>query len=174
MEYPPSPTRPANSASRRIEAVIFRFLNDERRNRGLNALQWDKNLARLALAWSKSMATTGEFKHRDIAHALLHLLPRGRYQGLGENIFMADAALANAQWAHGSLMRSDHHRSNIVQPGFNYVGMASWVDRNGRLWLTQNFGRGYEPTLPPMTTAIPSREPIVHDRPPGGRRLGGA
>ena len=145
------------------EARLFRFVNDEREARGIRALQWDVYLARLAADWSKEMAKTGTFRHRDLSDALRHHLPRGNFQGLGENIFFADGDLAKPEAAHSSLMHSDTHRVNIVQPGFDRVGVGSYTDSQGRLWVTQNFGRSMKLLFIPMAVGVPPLHPIVHD-----------
>jgi hypothetical protein len=56
-------------------------------------------------------------------------------------------------------MRSDGHRHNLLQPGFDSIGIGV-VCSNGKAWATQNFGR-MSSSAPALSNAIPATEPIV-------------
>jgi uncharacterized protein YkwD len=145
---------------------LFRRLNDERRARGQHPLQWDPQLAQLAADWSRHMADTGRYEHRDL-QAAVQQLPE--YAGIGENIFQLLAAYESAGYAHRGWMRSTGHRNNLVNPGYDTAGIGVHCAPDGRMWATQNFGRYRRSPAPPLLYSDTPAAPIVHDDEGGPR-----
>jgi uncharacterized protein YkwD len=152
-----APGRPSTTAEA-IARNLFTRVNAERKARGLAPLAWSDDLAKLASDWSGQMARTGRFVHRDLDEA------RGRpgigqYSALGENIAWVRGYEDDGYELHIGWMRSDGHRRNLLQPGFDTVGIGV-VCSGGKAWATQNFGR-LSASAPPLTDSTPATEPVV-------------
>jgi uncharacterized protein YkwD len=154
----PSTTQ-AQTVAERITQDLLSRLNAEREARGLPALSWDGDLANMADEWSRHMAASGDFSHRDLSSA--SSLPGiSKFSALGENIAWVEGYPNESNQLHLGWMRSDGHRSNILQPGFDSVGIAV-VCSDGRAWATQNFGRLDDSQAPAMSSDTPPEDPIV-------------
>lgn len=118
-------------------------INDECAERGLHALEWAPDLARAAADWSAEMADSGTFGHSDLG-ALARRSPfDDRYSGIGENV--ARQQSSNPEYlyvarSHVRLMASDGHRRNLLNRGYDSVGIG--VTCTGEwLHVTQLFAR---------------------------------
>ncbi len=152
-------TSRASTVADKITQELFARLNAERKARGLDALTWDPDLANMAADWSRHMASTKDFAHRDLATA--PSLPGiDKFSALGENIAWVEGYPSEALQLHTSWMQSDGHRANLLQPGFDAVGI-SVVCSGGRAWATQDFGRLDASKAPAMTSDTPPENPIV-------------
>jgi uncharacterized protein YkwD len=157
-----APSGGAQATAGRLARDLFERLNAERRARGLAGLDWDDDLARMAAEWSSRMARTGDFSHRDLG-AAGGLPGIGRFSALGENIAWVEGYPSMGYQLHFGWMRSSGHRANLLQPGFDAVGIAVVCD-GGRAWATQNFGRLDASGAPSMSSGTPSEDPIVATR----------
>ncbi|HZD38914.1 MAG TPA: CAP domain-containing protein [Actinomycetes bacterium] len=158
-------TSRASSVADKITQELFARLNAEREARGLDTLEWDDDLANMAADWSRHMASTEDFSHRDLGTA--SSLPGiDKFSALGENIAWVEGYPDEAMQLHTGWMHSDGHRSNMLQPGFDSVGIAV-VCSGGRAWATQNFGRLDDSSAPDMTSETPPENPIVATDPDG-------
>jgi uncharacterized protein YkwD len=160
---PSSTGAPATSAATTVQDKIaqelFARLNAERQARGLATLRWDPSLANMAADWSRHMASNDDFSHRDLGDA--SSLPGiSKFSALGENIAWVEGYPNEAYQLHIGWMRSDGHRSNMLQPGFDSVGIAVTCS-DGRAWATQNFGRRDSSSAPAMSNKTPAEDPIV-------------
>jgi uncharacterized protein YkwD len=155
------------STTDKLTSDLFSRLNAERAARGLAALKWDTTLAGLAADWSAHMAATGDFSHRDLG-AAGGLPGMGKFSALGENIAWVEGYPSMGNQLHVGWMQSDGHRANMLQRGFDSVGIAV-VCSGGRAWATQNFGRLDSSGAPPMSSSTPAEEPIVATRNDGVR-----
>jgi uncharacterized protein YkwD len=151
----------------RLANDLFARLNAERKARGLAALDWDGALAGMAEDWSAQMARTGNFSHRDLG-AASGLPGVGKFSALGENIAWVEGYPSMGYQLHVGWMRSEGHRANMLQPGFDAVGIAV-VCSGGRAWATQNFGRLDSSNAPSMSSSEPAEQPIVATRSDGVR-----
>jgi uncharacterized protein YkwD len=160
---PPSTGAPATSAattvSDKIAQELFSRLNAERQARGLDPLKWDGSLAKMATDWSRHMASSDDFSHRDLGEAS-RLPGISKFSALGENIAWVEGYPNEAFQLHTGWMHSDGHRSNMLQPGFDSVGIAV-VCSGGKAWATQNFGRTDGSDAPKMSDSTPPEDPIV-------------
>ncbi len=50
---------------------------------------------------------------------------------------------------------------NVVNPGWNRLGVGVHCAEDGSVWATQEFGRTTSADLPAVATATPPLEPIV-------------
>jgi uncharacterized protein YkwD len=158
---PTSAPAPAGSQStaQKLASDLFNRLNAERRARGLAALEWDDDLARVAGDWSAHMASTGNFAHRDLG-AAGSLPGMSKFSALGENIAWVEGYANMGNQLHVGWMKSEGHRANMLQRGFDSVGIGV-VCSGGRAWATQNFGRLDSSSAPSMSSTTPAEEPIV-------------
>jgi uncharacterized protein YkwD len=162
-----APAAGNQSTPQKLVSDLFERLNAERRARGLGALDWDGDLARMAADWSAQMARTRNFSHRDLGSA--GSLPgMAKFSALGENIAWVEGYPSMGSQLHVGWMRSAGHRANLLQPGFDAVGIGV-VCSGGRAWATQNFGRLDASGAPSMSSGTPAEEPIVATRSDGVR-----
>lgn len=166
---PTSAPAPAGNqtTAQKLTSDLFDRLNAERRARGLAALDWDGDLARIAGDWSAEMASSGNFRHRDLG-AAGGLPGMSKFSALGENIAWVEGYPNMGNQLHVGWMRSEGHRANILQRGFDSVGIGV-VCSGGRAWATQNFGRLDSSSAPSMASSTPAENPIVATRDDGVR-----
>ncbi|WP_100498657.1 CAP domain-containing protein [Geodermatophilus chilensis] len=153
---PPAETSPAE---RELERDVLDRVNAERAARGLAPVQWDEELAAVARSWSAEMARTGQLRHQDVG-ALLTREGLSDLQGIGENVFQSTGPVP-AGTIHAGWMRSDDHRVNVVNPGWNRLGVGVHCAEDGSVWATQEFGRTTGADLPAVATTTPPLEPLV-------------
>jgi uncharacterized protein YkwD len=165
----PAPPAPAGnqSTAQKLASDLFNRLNAERMARGLATLEWDDDLARVAGDWSAHMASTGDFSHRDLG-AAGGLPGMSKFSALGENIAWVEGYPSMGNQLHVGWMKSEGHRANMLQRGFDSVGVGV-VCSGGRAWATQNFGRLDSSDAPSMSSSTPAEEPIVATRVDGVR-----
>ena len=172
---PPPTTAPAaapapagsQTTAQKLASDLFNRLNAERRARGLAALDWDDDLARIAGDWSAHMASTDNFGHRDLG-AAGGLPGMSKFSALGENIAWVEGYPSMGNQLHVGWMKSEGHRANMLQRGFDSVGIGV-VCSGGRAWATQNFGRLDSSDAPSMSSSTPAEQPIVATRDDGVR-----
>jgi uncharacterized protein YkwD len=125
-----------------IEQKAFALINDYRTREGLPALAWNDEIAALARAHSRDMATARvAFGHEGFKDRVAHMREQFPYfRGAGENVFFASvpldlsvAGLAVQSWLH-----SPHHLKNI-RGDFNVSGIGAAVSNDGSIYLTQLF-----------------------------------
>jgi uncharacterized protein YkwD len=121
-----------------LEARMLQLVNEERKAKGLGALQPDPELTQVARAHSRDMLVRGYFSH---------VTPEGKdpfdrmrqanvkYLSAGENLAFAPTL----PQAHQALMHSPGHRANILRPAFGRVGIGIMdAGRRGEM-VTQEF-----------------------------------
>jgi uncharacterized protein YkwD len=153
-----SPPAATGEGEEAIAGALFERVNDERRERGLEPVEWDEQLAELAREWSREMADIG-LQHRELDQGLIPDRLDG-FVGVGENIFSATAAVPAGQ-AHVGWMESDSHRANLLSPNWDRLGVGVYCAPDGRVFATQNFGRTAQ-AGPPQEAADepPPTQPI--------------
>ncbi|HKP47063.1 MAG TPA: CAP domain-containing protein [Pyrinomonadaceae bacterium] len=126
-----------------IERTAFDKTNEARVKNGLQPLEWDGVLCRMARMHSEDMAHRGYFDH-DTPEGL-RPRDRGRALGithfrvLGENIaynkgFQDPGGFAVERW-----LLSPGHRANIMYVGFQASAIGSYIAADGSVYLTQVF-----------------------------------
>ncbi len=114
-----------------LERIIYEMHNIEREKRGLEPLEWDPNLARIAKKHSEWMAKTGRFMHTYQVN----------FRVWGENIYMGPtggSVYDVAKEAMKSWMNSKGHRKNILNEKFKRIGVG--VACNGTIvYITVEF-----------------------------------
>ncbi|GAB3360269.1 CAP domain-containing protein [Modestobacter lapidis] len=146
-------------AEEQIARAVFDRVNDEREARGLAPVSWNDALAGVAREWSAEMAATGTFEHQDIGQVLRREELAG-FRAMGENIFRATGPVP-AGTIHAGWMRSDSHRVNVLNPGWDRLGVGVVCADDGSVWATQEFGRTAGADLPAVASTTPPAEPVV-------------
>jgi len=127
---------------------LLLMANQSRAQAGLAPLQVDSNLTLAARAHADAMAQQQQLSHQFAGEPSLSsrlALPGGLHlDRAGENV----AFDQTAEEAHEHLMLSPPHRENLLDPGFNVIGIG--VVHNGtRIYVAEDFGH----SLPVYTGA---------------------
>jgi len=123
-----------------LEEELLQSVNEERGERGLAPLLWNRELARLARLHSADMKSAERLSHlcaADSASYKDRLIASGLRPRLAkENIAMGP----DIPGIHRGLMRSPGHRAAILDPGLEEVGIGVMSDAaEGLFWVTQDF-----------------------------------
>jgi hypothetical protein len=116
---------------------IFALTNEDRREQGLTALQWNDALATAAQAHAERMAREGTLSHQYAGEP--PLMQRAaqagaHFEAIAENVAMApDPEAVEQAWMH-----STPHRTNILDPKMNAIGIGV-ADRGGNLYAVEDF-----------------------------------
>lgn len=124
-----------------LEMKVVELINEERAKEGLKALKWDDKLAEVARNHSCDMAENNYFDHTNLkGESPFNRMKKAgiNYRASGENIAAGGntAEKTVEQW-----MNSEGHRNNIMNSGYNKVGVGLCINKNsayGYYW-TQVF-----------------------------------
>jgi uncharacterized protein YkwD len=149
----PPPTVPVPTPTQAATRLLT-LVNGERRAAGLVPLTARDDVAAIAAGWSRTLAERGTLSHDD---AYFSPATRRRLGAavLGENVAYA----GDIETAHRTLMASEHHRANILDPRFTVAGFGvALVD--GRWWVTQDFVQPATSPAPAPPAAAPRPAPV--------------
>lgn len=136
---PASMAAPSASADPAAEKQLFLLINQSRAEAGLAVLRLEPSLTEAARAHARFMVANERLEHQFSGEPpLLERIAKLSTLNLdraGENI----AHDACVEHAHLALMRSPPHRRNLLDAGFNMVGVAV-MGSNGRLYVVEDFG----------------------------------
>lgn len=129
----------------REELKFVELVNKERESRGLEQLTIDPLLVRVAREHSREMGEKGYFDHHSptpgretaVDRYLATLGKRPTWALIGENLFYC--SIVDVSRGHVALMRSDGHRTNILEPRFRRIGVGAFEDSQGQFYVTQMF-----------------------------------
>ena len=127
----------AASATMDAEREMVRLINKERASRGAQPLEIDERLTEAARVHSEGMAQRKQLSHRfpDEERLQDRLAKTGvPFDAVAENV----AHSSSAADAHTELMNSTGHRTNILNPKYNTVGVGV-IERDDHLYITQDF-----------------------------------
>ncbi len=119
------------------EKHIFEELNTERVSHGLTALQWDDHAASAARAHAQLLAENGNLSHQFYGEKSL---PE-RLGATGARFTVSAENVARTEFVedvHPALMTSSGHRANILNTGYNAVGIGV-IEEKGKIYVTQDF-----------------------------------
>jgi hypothetical protein len=110
------------------------MVNQARAQAGVAPLTMRDDIRGIAVRHSFDMAAAGYIYHNDsyFSSSTRSQLHAG---ALGENVDMNYSIEA----AHQALMNSPHHRANILDPRFVYVGIGAVETSSGAFYITQDF-----------------------------------
>lgn len=124
-----------------IEQEVVRLVNVERQKNGLNALELDTELSKVARLKSQDMATKGYFNHTSPTYGSPFDMMKQfgiKYSTAGENIAMGQPT---AEAVVKAWMNSEGHRANILNKNFTKIGVGYYKGSNGSPYWTQMFIR---------------------------------
>lgn len=124
-----------------VELQLLQLANGVRQSAGVADLTFDGELSEVARAHSRDMRDNGYFSHTSPSGFRLadRLAMAGiDFRRAAENLAKVSNAVDPAAFAHDQLMNSSVHRRNIVDGGFELVGIG--VAKGGdTYWVTQVF-----------------------------------
>jgi uncharacterized protein YkwD len=123
-------TAPAGNFSPGAESDFVSRINNLREQQGLPQLTVNASLNNYARDWSQEMATSGNFRHSNIASLL------GPWGIVGENIGRGGSVGS----IFDALVASTPHYNNMVDTRFTHLGVGVFIDSSGKLWTTHVFG----------------------------------
>jgi len=129
---------------------FFDATNAARSSAGLPPLGWRADVAAMGVAHSVEMAQAGAIWHGSfVTSGNLKAL---NASSLGENVGMGQAV----GQIHDAFMASEHHRENILDTGFNQVGIGVIVV-GGEMFVSEEFlqAKGGPVTARPTPVAHP-------------------
>ena len=122
-----------NSNEFYLEALeVYKLVNDERNNNGLDSLLWNENLQ-----------SVSDVRSYESSIIFSHTRPNGtpwytvnsKIQG-GENLAFG---FDNAEEVMNGWMNSSTHKDNILYEEFNGISISVYQDKNGILYWAQEF-----------------------------------
>ena len=136
---PPPDTTAAAPASGTASATdVVNAMNQDRAANGLAPLTADPQLASLAQNWANHLAAIGALVHQDLAG--LNDTSMANWQSLEENTLGPGPSDIGAGGMESLWMASSEHRTNILRPEMNYVGVGIARDSAGGVYAVVDFG----------------------------------
>ncbi|MEN9593604.1 MAG: hypothetical protein RLY23_87 [Actinomycetota bacterium] len=164
----------AGAADSAAASQFISLTNSLRASRGLPALQSNGALTAKAEGWAQHMADTGV-----LAHSVLTDGAPGEWIHLGENVGRG----GDVNGIHNAFVASASHLKNLVDPGFQYVGIGV-VSINGGIFVSEVFMQTEsQPAVssPAPTAAAPAKStqtgssrPVASAPRSGGSTSGGS
>ena len=106
------------------------LVNFARNGVGVPSMPMNIDLYFKAQAWSQRLAAEQRLYHSNLAEGNGY-----RWCRLGENVGFG----YSIEQVHNAFMTSPGHRANILDRGFNRVGIGVTRDGGGRFWVVQEF-----------------------------------
>ncbi|MDA0841118.1 MAG: CAP domain-containing protein [Planctomycetota bacterium] len=119
---------------------LLGMINDERQRNGLDALNLDSRLSRVALAHSRDMLETDFFAHDSPSTGNLKQRLESAnidFPVAGENLGFA----SSLSEVNRILFESPGHRANLLNPEFTNVGLGIVNKEDGSFLVTQVFSK---------------------------------
>lgn len=135
----------AQSRVELAEKQLISLTNAERRDNGLRRLTLNPMLVQVAREHSREMWEKNYFDHYSPTPELrtpmtryIHDLGyRPRWARVGENLFYC--SVVDVELGHRSLMESQTHKENILDPTFEQIGVGVFISPDGQFWVTELF-----------------------------------
>lgn len=122
-----------------MENEVIRLVNVERSKKGLQPLVQNWQLSRVARYKSQDMINKNYFSHTSPTYGSPFTMMQNfgvKFSAAGENIAMGQTS---ASAVMVSWMNSPGHRSNILSPTYNQIGVGLAIDKSGKKYWTQQF-----------------------------------
>jgi hypothetical protein len=149
-------------ASSSEESSFVSRINAERTSRGIRAVSTRSDLIEVARWWSQQMAAAGQIWHDPN-------MPNevSGWTALGDNVGRGPSVAS----LHDAFMNSSEHRSIILDPTYNQVGVGVY-DAGDTIYVTEVFVRRTSTTARhahvaprPTYSALAPRRAVVHTSP---------
>ena len=127
----------ARASASPAEKQIFDQLNQEREKAGLTALEWNELVAEAARSHCRALAENGRLSHQFSGE--LPLVERVGSRGVRFTVAAENVAFTEyLEDVHLALMSSSGHRSNMLNPKYNSVGIGV-IEQDKKIFVTQDF-----------------------------------
>lgn len=130
---------------RAAAAHMLTQVNEVRATEGLPPLQPAEDIDAVAERWSAQMAQDGVMRHNpSFADEICCWLQATENVAWSEPHRLwrpGDPVQRITDELHVALLNSPGHRANLLDPAADEVGIGVYVDRDGSVWITQNFRR---------------------------------
>lgn len=127
----------------RLEEEAFRVVNEQRREQGLEPLEWDAEMLYLARQHSESMANFNFFSHtgRDGKTVDERADSAGvrDWRSIGENIAYNSGVKNKVEFAVQSWLQSSSHKNNLLSRKWTRTGIGVAQTPDGKFYITQVF-----------------------------------
>lgn len=137
----PSEVGPDRAAA----AYMLELVNEVRATEGLAPLEPAADITVVAERWSAQMADDQDMRHNpDFADEICCWLLATENVAWSEphRIWRpGDPVRRITDELHEALLSSPSHRENLLDASVDQVGIGIHVDRDGNVWITQNFRR---------------------------------
>ena len=143
-----APTAAFADGSASMESQFVAKMNAARESAGLRPYVVASDLTSVARQHSAQMASKQELYHNPNLTTQVQ-----NWQAVGENVGEGPTVSD----IHNAFMQSPEHRANILDHDFTQVGVGVVVDKNGIIWVTEDFRQ-------PMRSAS-SSSPTHHSAP---------
>ena len=136
---------PPDDAGRHLEAEAYMYtLVDEVRERErLTPLVPAQDMALPAARWSANMAQSRDFEHNpdhpDQICCWTKITENVAWSEPPRTRLGGDPVMTVVEELHVALMDSPGHRRNLLDQDVDEIGIGIHVDRDGSVWITQNF-----------------------------------
>ena len=119
------------------------MLNSQRAAKGLTALEWNDDVARIARMHSENMAKYKFFSHTGLDGTMVNdradLCGVSKWKAIGENIAYNRGYEKPAEFAVERWMQSNAHRENILNNRWKETAVGVAVSNDGAFYFTQVF-----------------------------------
>lgn len=146
-----APLRAQTTSHTLAEQYLFASVNAERAASGLPSLTWNRPLQNAADLHAQAIRAAATLSHQLPGEPDLTVRAArsgSRFSHVAENIAVGPSILQ----MHDALMRSPHHRDNILDPGVNSIAV-SVVAAGGELWAVEDFAATVEALSPSQQEA---------------------
>ena len=131
-----------------LKAHTLEMINQQRAEAGVAPVAASSGLDSVAQDWSRTMASTGEYQHRE---RFWDHYPSEFIAG-GENIHQVFDGLTAAAVANHGFLHSTPHLDNMTSARWTHVGLGFACTDAGRLYTTQNFAESRSGPASPAPT----------------------
>lgn len=126
-----------------LERTAFDLLNGQRASKGLPALVWNEDVARIARMHSENMARYKFFSHTGLDGKMVNdradKCGVSRWKAIGENIAYNRGYDKPADFAVERWMQSIPHRENILNDRWQQSAVGVAIAADGSYYFTQVF-----------------------------------
>jgi uncharacterized protein YkwD len=129
-----------------VESRLVVRINAARKARNIAPLTVAAGFTDVARRWSAAQLKVNTLKHNPNYMAQMQASGGQGWRLIAENVGYCNS---DPDRLFDAYMRSPHHKANILNPKFRFIGIG-WVARaDGLGYNTQNFGTHYSPTYGP-------------------------
>lgn len=134
----PKPTTVLN-----LEREAFNLINAKRVSMGLEQLEWNEDVAKVARVHSQNMAGYRFFSHQGLDGLMVNgradQVGLSKWRSIGENIAFMRGYPHPAAFAVDSWMNSQTHKDNLLNPNWKESAVGVSQASDGSYYFTQVF-----------------------------------